>query len=89
MTKRKKAKPKQGELPLKYWGGYREGAGRKPKGAEAGMPHDTRGALSSRCPVHVTSRLLKGLPNLRTKSTRKVLYDVFRAVCDRRGFRRF
>lgn len=53
------------ELPLRRWGGKRSGAGRKPKGARAGVSHRTRPALASRYPVHVTLRLHDDAPNLR------------------------
>lgn len=47
------------------WGGARPGAGRKPKGAVAGVPHHTREPMTGRQPVHVTLRLHEALPALR------------------------
>lgn len=52
----------------KRWGGRREGAGRKPKnGIKAGVAHDRRPAQLARVPVHVTVRLLDGIPRLRQR----------------------
>jgi len=58
-------------------GGRRAGAGRKPKGARAGVPHRTRAALKERHPVHVTLRLRDGLPNLRKVRELRVLHGCF------------
>ncbi|MCU0866380.1 MAG: hypothetical protein MUC36_21560, partial [Planctomycetes bacterium] len=48
-------------------GGRRAGAGRKPNGDRAGVPHDTRSALAARFPVHVTVKLREHLPPLRRR----------------------
>ena len=47
------------------WGGARQGAGRPPKGGSAGVCHVRRPALSQHHPVHVTLRVVDGLPSLR------------------------
>src|SRR5271170_1991751 len=53
-------------LPLpKGRGGARKGAGRKPNGPRAGVPHRARFAHKARHPVHVTMRAREGLPSLR------------------------
>lgn len=50
------------------WGGRREGAGRKPKnGSSPGVAHVTRPARSPRIPMHITLRLVDGLPRLRQR----------------------
>ncbi len=49
------------------WGGRREGAGRKPTGPKAGVPHTVRAAQSPRRPVHITIRIVGGLPRLRRR----------------------
>ena len=54
------------ELALHTWGGRRAGAGRKPKGKRAGVPHRRRPLLAARYPVHVTLKLVRGLCELRT-----------------------
>ena len=48
------------------WGGRRRGAGRKPAGERAGVPHLKRPRLAARFPVLVTMRLRGGLESLRT-----------------------
>ncbi len=71
------ARPRQGQRGLPGvprrpgngigWGGRREGAGRKPKGAKAGAPHTPRAAQSWQRPVHITLRIVGGLPRLRRR----------------------
>ncbi|MCU0862951.1 MAG: transposase [Planctomycetes bacterium] len=68
-------------------GGRRPGAGRKPNGVRAGMPHDTRQALAARFPVHVTVKLREHLPPLRRRDAYRALRTAFAAGCDRNGFR--
>ncbi len=55
-----------GQLAFRFktWGGRRKGAGR-PKGGATGVAHVPRPALSRHHPVHVTLRLVAGLPSLR------------------------
>jgi hypothetical protein len=49
-------------------GGRRDGAGRKPKiPGRPGVPHRTRAAQDKRVPMHVTLRLVGGLPTLRRR----------------------
>ena len=74
-------------LPFRMRGGARPGAGRKPKGERAGVSHARRAALSGREPVHVTAKLSRGLPRLRSKREYGVLRQAFAAGCDRQGFR--
>jgi hypothetical protein len=69
------------------WGGRRKGAGRKPKGEKAGVPHRKKPPLSARHAVHVTMRLRPGLPSLRRWREYEVLLGAFRAGCERFGFR--
>src|SRR4051812_11534698 len=47
-------------------GGRRAGAGRKPNGPRAGVPHTPRPAHQSRHPVHVTLRAKRALPSFRS-----------------------
>jgi REP element-mobilizing transposase RayT len=87
MRKRRKVK---GQRLLAFpsgWGGRRKGAGRKPKGERAGVPHQKRGELAARFPVHVTARVRAGLPSLRGQLEQVVLLGAFRAGCERFGFR--
>ncbi|MFH0944420.1 MAG: transposase, partial [Planctomycetota bacterium] len=62
-------------------------AGRKPKGEKAGVSHKERRALAARFPVHVTLRLGKGLPRLRSKRPYRVLREAFAKGSERFGFR--
>ena len=68
-------------------GGSRPGAGRKPNGDRAGVPHDTREALAARFPVHVTVKLREHLPPLRRRDAYAALRAAFAAGCERFGFR--
>ena len=49
------------------WGGRREGAGRKPTGAKAAVGHGRRPGQSPNQPLHITLRLVPGLPRLRRR----------------------
>jgi REP element-mobilizing transposase RayT len=74
-------------LAFRSWGGKREGAGRKPKGKRAMVPHAKRAELASRYPVHVTVKVREGLPTLRRKGTYAVVRGAFAKGCERFGFR--
>jgi REP element-mobilizing transposase RayT len=50
---------------FRTWGGARKGAGRPPKGGTPGVSHLRRPALSRHHPVHVTLRIVAGVPSLR------------------------
>jgi REP element-mobilizing transposase RayT len=60
------ARARQLALEFRTWGGRRTGAGRPPNGAKPGVSHLRRPALSRHHPVHVTLRIVAGLPSLRT-----------------------
>ena len=79
-------KSKQIPLPLKTWGGKRDGAGRKPVGSKAGVPHRSR-LLAPQCPLHVTLRVRRDVPYLRRKKTWKGLREAFAKGRERFGFR--
>jgi hypothetical protein len=64
-TTRTRRSSKQCELAFRSWGGARRGAGRKPKGERALVPHDTRPLHKARFPLLITTRLRPGLPSLR------------------------
>jgi REP element-mobilizing transposase RayT len=74
MARRKPKQPVQ--LALFRRGGARKGAGRKPKGKRPGVPHIRRPRLSKHHPAHVTVRLPRLLPSLRTKRA----YECVRAA---------
>ena len=86
-TKRRRVAREAGALPFKAKGGARPGAGRKPKGERAGVPHRRRREFSSRCPVHVTVKLLPGMARLRRGPEYQALRAAFAAGCERNGFR--
>ncbi len=83
-------KPAQLALSLpapRRWGGRRAGAGRKPAGARAGMPHLSRAPFAKTLPAHVTVRIRKDLPSLRIGKLVRLLERTFVAGCERPGFR--
>ncbi len=84
---RTKKKPQQGSLPFRQNGGRRAGAGRKPNGEKAGVSHGPRALLAARFPAHVTMKVLRGLPRLRSRREYAALRAAFTAGCDRHGFR--
>ena len=59
------AKCTQREFGFTNWGGKRRGAGRKPKGRRAGVPHDKRPKLAKSKPVLVTQKVRLDVPSLR------------------------
>lgn len=83
---RAERKQTQFEFPSS-WGGKRQGSGRKPKGERAGVEHRRRAPFSPRCPVHVTLRLVKGLPSLRRPREHETLLQVFIASSASGAFR--
>ena len=78
----------QQELPLKFWGGARKNAGRKPNGERAGASHLARPRGSGREPIHVGLRLVRGLPDLQRRLWFRVVVQAFeRAAARRDDFR--
>ena len=72
---------------FRTWGGKRKGAGRKPKGVKAGVPHVEREVLAARFPVHVTWRIAKDVWSLRTRRCFNVMQRALYAGALRGGFR--
>jgi putative transposase len=72
-------------LQFRTWGGKRKGAGRKPSGERAGVPHLSRPRLR-RMPVHVTLRMRKDVWNLRTRRCFTALQRAFLNGADKLGF---
>jgi len=64
-TRGPRNRAKLAELQFRSWGGARAGAGRKPKGERAMLPHDTRPPHQARFPLLITTRLRSGLPSVR------------------------
>jgi REP element-mobilizing transposase RayT len=69
------------------WGGPRKGAGRKPVGERAGVPHRARPCLARRFPVLVTARLRRGLPSLHKGAEFGAVMEALAAGSERFRFR--
>jgi putative transposase len=78
---------KQLEMRLPTHGGKRDGAGRKPAGAKAGVSHKKRPALSRHHPVHVTMRVRRDVWNLRSRRCFRAIGRGFAQGKQREGFR--
>src|SRR6202011_2769242 len=78
---------KQIQLHLPTWGGKRKGAGTKPAGARAGVPHVRRPPLSPHHPAHVTLRVLPHVWNLRSRRSFRAIGRTFVSSKERDGFR--
>ena len=68
------------------WGGRRIGAGGK-RGPDPRNEHRARAPLASRFPCHVTLKVRRGLPSLRTANLVRALERSFAAACERGHFR--
>ena len=79
----------QTTLTFSRRGGAREGAGRKREDGRlgVGVPHLARPRLDGRTPVHVTLRLCRDVPNLRSQRGMRVVVRVFATARDRLGVR--
>src|SRR5499426_1381503 len=81
--------PHQFRLDLRVaprWGGRREGAGRK-RGPSPRDPHRRRAALAARFPCHVTLKVRRDVPSLRSVRLVRELERSFAAACERGRFR--
>jgi putative transposase len=68
------------------WGGRRAGAGRK-RGPNPKNPHRPRAPLARCHPCHVTLKVRRGLPSLRTVKLVRALERSLAAACERGRFR--
>jgi hypothetical protein len=68
-------------------GGKRAGAGRKPKGPRAGVPHRPRPVIKRKTPVHVTVKLVPAVGSLRRRKLIDAMRGAFRAGKIKDGFR--
>lgn len=84
---RRARKPIQEALVFSRRGGKRKGAGRKPKGPKPGVPHVRRPSFSASTPIHVTVRVAKGVPNLRSRKAMRVLTKSIHIAHERLGMR--
>jgi REP element-mobilizing transposase RayT len=76
-------RPRQLALELPTWGGKRAGAGRKPRGARAGVAHRSRGEWTRPMPLHVTLRMAPHVYNLRSRRSFRVIAAALRIGGDR------
>lgn len=84
----KTRRPRQLALVLPCtWGGKRAGAGRKPKGSAAEIAHARRAPLDARHPVHVTCRVVAGVPYLRSARAYRIVRDALCVAKERLGMR--
>src|SRR4051794_20038513 len=76
-------RPRQLGLEFPTWGGKRAGAGRKPRGACAGVAHRSRGEWTRPMPLHVTVRMAPHVYNLRSRRSFRVIEASLRVGADR------
>lgn len=81
------ARPRKPPPKRFTWGGRREGAGRKPKGERAGVPHRPRPEVSPRHPAHVVLRMLPLAGTLRSRRAFSAVASVFATNREKEGFR--
>ena len=84
----KRRRPRQTEMSLipAGRGGWRPGAGRKPRRG-ARVLHRARERIPGHCPVHVTVRIRRGTPSLRQRPFVRAFKDSLAQCCVREGFR--
>ena len=76
------------EFPLpRIHGGSRKGAGRKRQGKRAKVTHSARQRFGKTRVLHVTFRVLEGLPGLRENETAKLVMDYLAGHCEKKGLR--
>jgi REP element-mobilizing transposase RayT len=68
-------------------GGRRKGAGRKPAGVEAGIPHARRERIEELLPVHVTVRMAEHVYNLRSQRSFSIIGPAIAEAAERFGVR--
>jgi REP element-mobilizing transposase RayT len=78
---------RQLELTFPSRGGKRRGAGRKPKGAKAGVSHARRPQFARTLPVHVTLRMAPHVYNLRSRRSFGAIGRALAVAADRFGVR--
>ena len=64
-------------------GGARKGAGRKRKAVRDQVSHRTRERVTKHQPIHVTIRLVAGVPSMRTTAAREVLENAVEGANER------
>ncbi|MDQ3034443.1 MAG: transposase [Myxococcota bacterium] len=84
---RRASRNEQTVIAFRTWGGRRAGAGRKPTGARAGVPHARRATLTGREPVLVTLKVRRHVWSLRARRTFTRMTRAIGAASDRFGMR--
>jgi putative transposase len=79
----RRRRPRQLGLEFRTWGGKRAGAGRKPRGARAGVAHRSRDEWTRPMPLHVTLRMAPHVYNLRSRRSFRVIEAALRIGGDR------
>lgn len=69
---RRQTEARQMGFVFRTWGGRRAGAGR-PRRSKQSVAHAVRPAHSRHHPLHITLRVLAGVPNLRSKRAFKIV----------------
>jgi REP element-mobilizing transposase RayT len=77
----------QGELFARTWGGARKGSGPKRRAPREQVQHRARERFRGARPVHVTLRLMAGLPSLRETAAYRALVKALGAGSERFGLR--
>ncbi len=67
-------------------GGARQGSGRKRIAPRPSVPHRARAKMAKRFPVHVTLRVVPGVPSLRGRLPFRVLLEALLACAERERF---
>jgi REP element-mobilizing transposase RayT len=80
-------RPKQTGFCWRTHGGQRRGAGRKPAGRRAGVPHRCRGTIWPTRPVHVGLKVAADVSNLRHPDLFGPLSEAIYAGSERFGMR--
>jgi REP element-mobilizing transposase RayT len=78
---------KQIEMKFRSHGGRREGAGRKPASSRPPIHHVKRPKVAKRSTAHVTVRVRRDVPSLRSRRFIRELQSRMRAGCERGDFR--
>ena len=87
MARTRKKGEVQGTFGFMRHGGARKGAGRKPEGKRRRVSHAKREKITPHTPVHVTTRLVEGLPSLRRAEMYTEVLEAMVAGAVKPGFR--
>src|SRR5258706_3389117 len=87
MARRASKRKRHVQQELFTRGGKRKGAGRKPKGARAGSPHEVRPEVRSSHALHVVMRVVPEVGSMRRRSMYKAMRDASIVAALRERFR--